>query len=132
MPVWVFLDFKDNSGANQIEDWLNGLKLNVRKQVKATLKAKLDIHQHLPELREPVFKPLQGYDKIFEIRFKASRTEWRPLGCYGPERREFTLLVGAKEQNNRFVPRSAPDTAITRETLIMTDRRYVTPQCLLP
>ena len=131
MIVWTFLDFTELNGRNRIRDWLAGLKPVVAKEVAATLRVKLEFARAQPLLRPPLFEPLTGYPGILEIKFKARKVQWRPLGFYGPEQLEFTLLVGAKEMNNRFVPASAPETAKGRRALVLADRRYVTSQCLL-
>lgn len=64
-----------------------------------------------------VFK-LTGYKKIYELRIKGPHVQYRPLGCYGPGRHEFTLLVGAMEVENKFDPKDAPDKAVERQLLI--------------
>ncbi len=60
------------------------------------------------------FKPLRGYRGIFEVRACYKNVEYRPLGCFGPELKQFTLLVGAIEKDSKFIPLSAPKTAIDR------------------
>jgi hypothetical protein len=48
---------------------------------------------------------------IFEMKFMVNNIQCRRLGYYGPRRYEFTVLVGAIEKSNRFVPPDAPRTA---------------------
>jgi hypothetical protein len=43
-------------------------------------------------------RPLTGYSKINELVIKGKKVQLRPLGCFGPYRREFTLLLGAIEK----------------------------------
>ena len=62
----------------------------------------------------PYFTPLTGYSGICEIKFIVQNIQYRPLGCYGPEKNEFTILIGAREEGDRFNPRNAPKIALIR------------------
>lgn len=64
------------------------------------------------------FKSLVGFDGIFEIRFQIMNVLYRPLGCFGPRREDFTFLMGAREQGDRFVPADAPARAVERQDVI--------------
>jgi hypothetical protein len=64
------------------------------------------------------FKPLTGYDGIFEIRYKIRNILYRPLGFFGPNKEEFTFLVPAREQGNILIPRDAPALAVERRKMI--------------
>lgn len=70
-------------------------------------------------------KQLRGYDGIYEIRFIVNNIQYRPLGCYGPERKTFVLLIGAIEQGDSFIPKTAPWKAAKRKSKIFKDRRYI-------
>jgi len=52
----------------------------------------------------------------------ANGVQYRPLGCYGPERREFTLLIGAVEKGGKL-PRAALEAAVQRRKIILSDER---------
>lgn len=67
------------------------------------------------------FFPLTGLDGIFEIRFTVNNIQYRPLGCFGPAKNEFTFLIGAKEIGDAFVPNKAPDIAMGRRKEILVD-----------
>jgi hypothetical protein len=72
--------------------------------------------------REPLFKSLHGECAgLGEIRFKGDNVEQRPLG-FASGLYEFTLLFWAIEKNNRFVPRSACETALAWKRAIVADR----------
>ena len=60
-------------------------------------------------------------DKIWEIRFLYGRIQHRPLGFFGPEQGVFTFVLGAREQNGRFVPRNALAIAVNRKHQIQED-----------
>lgn len=136
--VWTFYDYRNERGVNQIEAWINGLQPNQRKQVHATLSAKIKLNRNKPVLGEPFIKPWQGEPGLFEIRVSTSNAVWRPLACYGPnESSEFTLLVGTqKKGRNRprdsgLNPPGAVDTAKRRREDILADRRFVTETWLI-
>ena len=69
------------------------------------------------------FLPLTGYDGIYEIRFRVRNRLQRPLGCYGPERHDFTFLIPAREHGDRFEPINAPELAQERKALIVIPGR---------
>jgi hypothetical protein len=64
---------------------------------------------------------LAGWHDIYEIRVGSSGVQYRPLGCYGPDKHEFTLLVGAIEKGGKL-PRPALETAVQRRRIILADR----------
>ena len=78
------------------------------------------------EVWSPDFvKKLKGYEGIYEIRIRYEQVQYRPLGCLGPNNREFTLLIGALEKDSEFVPKNAPNIAYNRKELIMTNRSLI-------
>jgi hypothetical protein len=67
---------------------------------------------------------------MFKIKFEKRRVAYRVFACYGPERKEVTLLAGAAERNNQYRPPGVFDTAARRRDEILSDRRRVVPTCL--
>lgn len=126
---WTFLDYVDSSGSNQIEAWLESLPVGARKPVRAKLAAILIFASPQERLQPPHFEPLPGM-RMFKVKFKLN-VQYRILACYGPDRREVTLLAGAIEKNDRYRPPSVFDTAARRRAEILSDRKRVTPTCLL-
>jgi hypothetical protein len=61
---------------------------------------------------------------LCEIRFKVNKVHYRPLGCYGPLRYEFTILFFATERDRKLYPPEACRTALARKRLVLTDRSY--------
>lgn len=127
---WTFLDYVSSSGSNQIKAWLESLPVGARKLVRAELAAILIIASPQKLLRPPRFESLQGVP-MFEIKFKLKNIQYRILACYGPDRRQVTLLAGAIEKNNRYRPPNVFDTAARRRDQILSGRRQVMPTCLL-
>jgi hypothetical protein len=68
---------------------------------------------------------LDGYEGIVEIRIRWMNTQYRLLGFRGPDEREFSLLVPTIEQDDEFVPPTAPGIAITRMNVVIADRRRI-------
>jgi len=71
-------------------------------------------------------EPLKGYGRIYEIKFIVNNIQYRPLGCYGPGERSFTLLTGAMEKGDRFSPKNAPWIAVKRRQMVIKDERRYT------
>lgn len=115
---WKFKVFVSLSGTNEIEKWLNTLPKRDKVKIDKIIR-----HLELEKtLKEPYVKPLTGYTGLFEIKVFSGRVQYRPIGCYGPKRREFTILIGAIEKGDKFIPRNAPDTAFARSTKIQEEK----------
>jgi len=112
-------DFLDDRGTNPITEWL--------KQQSTKFQAKFEARlvwmstASLPWAGQYVTK-LQDVGDVFEIRIKHAGQQYRPLGCWGPGPGQFTLLLGAKEKNNRFVPPEAVETAKVRAKSLLDGR----------
>ena len=124
--LWTFYDFVDANGVNDTREWRSGAS----DKVQAAFDAKVDILNAIPPpWTRPLVGTLEGYDDVYELRFKEDRIQWRVLFCYGPGQLEATFLVPAREVNNRFEPLSAPGTAAERAELVRDkdnkENRYV-------
>ena len=126
---WTFLDYVDSSGSNQIEAWIDSLPSAARTPVRAKLTAILVMGSAQDQLRPPHFEPLHGLS-MFKITFEKRNVAYRVLACYGPGRKEVTLLAGAVERNDQYKPPGVFDTAVRRQAEIPSDRRRVAPTCL--
>lgn len=60
---------------------------------------------------------------ISEIRFKSRKVQQRPLGYFGPERKDFTFLYPATEKDDQFVPKDAIERARDRSKIVEKDPR---------
>ena len=117
MPEWIFRDYLAANGTNDIRRWVSSLPK--RAQVKIDY-----IFLVLRGSRvwpEQYVSALKGWDDLYEIRIVADRVQYRPIGCYGPARREFTLLIGAIEKGGKL-PRGALEAATVRRKVILADR----------
>jgi hypothetical protein len=108
---WTFKDYVSASGRNEIHDWLNGLPV----AAKATLNVFIQNLEATPDLKEPAMKELRGHKGVYELRQKVNNVQYRPLCCYGPARREVTILIGASKKGGVWNPPKAIDTAKTRK-----------------
>lgn len=123
MAFWTFKDYLNERGDNEIRLWLDSLSKKASIKVDRRIRY-LENVQYFH--REPQYiKQLVGYDGIYEIRIVFAGDQYRPLGCYGTHQDEFVLLIGAVERGNRFEPRDAPDLAVRRRHIILSDRSRI-------
>jgi hypothetical protein len=111
---WTFKVFVSSSGTNEIKKWLNALPENDQ----AKIDAKIRYLEITKTWGRPYTAKLKGYSDLYEIIVFSGRIQYRPIGCYGPNQKEFTILIGAIEKGDKFEPRNAPDTAYARSKLI--------------
>jgi hypothetical protein len=53
---------------------------------------------------------------FYEIRFKANKVQQRPIGYFGPNSEDFTILIWAIEQGNALKPKAWHDIATRHMT----------------
>jgi hypothetical protein len=63
-------------------------------------------------------KPCLG---LVEIRLCVDNVQHRPIGFFGPNSGEFTILLFAKEVGGAFVPKSACEICQTRKREVIDD-----------
>jgi Phage derived protein Gp49-like (DUF891) len=122
MPVlWAIRCYTSARGVDEIRAWYDQQSPVVR----AKFLSRLQFLAQTPRpgwKREP-FDLLKGrYGELGEIRFKADRIQYRPLGFFSPGS-TFTLVICAQEKNSRFVPKNAPDIALARKREIEADAK---------
>ena len=123
---WRFLDFVNQRGENEIHQWLNQQGPTVKARINALIRnleildRAFDRPDSVGLLRKP---PCKG-EQLIELIAKIDKVQFRPIGWYGPEPREVTLLVGAIEKGGRFEPRNACHMAIQRKGLVKSNRRH--------
>jgi len=122
MKEWTIKVFQDDNSYCDFLDW--------REKMPVKAKARMDVIIEYLEVTKdwkntPYIKQLKGYKGIHEIRFTVSNIQYRPLGCYGPDKKSFVFLIGAKEQGDEFNPRNAPWKAAKRKKRIFEERRYI-------
>jgi hypothetical protein len=121
-PRWRFLDFKTDS-QNEIRKWAIEEGPALRARLNAlirhleTLDRNLVRADNVGQLRKP--GPCHGHGFI-ELIITIGRNQYRPIGWYGPNTGDITLLVGAKEKGHDFEPRNACVQAVNRKNLVLT------------
>jgi hypothetical protein len=122
MPTgnWVFKVFVSERGTDEINEWMNGLPT----------KARVAIDQRINYLKTQRTwttndcKKYVGIPHIFEIRVCQNKVEYRILGCYGPDRGTFILLVGGIEKGGKL-PKPMREVAKERYKLVFKDKKYI-------
>jgi hypothetical protein len=113
--IWSFRDYVEQGGGNPVEDWMD----------EQPLKARLKIDFRLLYLRDEKVWPeayisaLKGHPDIYELRVVFGGCQYRPLGCYGPGLRVFTILLGTIEKGK--IPNYVITTAEKRRQVVLTD-----------
>jgi len=123
MGAWTFLDFVNERDENEIHTWLNSSE--VRKEAKAKINARIATLQGFPTFPEQYFSAYNGWEKIFELRIVYGGVQYRPLGFYGPEPRQFCLLVGGIEKGK--IPKSLLRIAETRRKIVIANHYRTCP-----
>ena len=121
MRKWSIYDYIDPVDGNLFKVWCARLQ----KKERAKLNNRLDaLSIHGPELIPGILSPT-GIPSIFKLKIRG-QVQLRPLLCEGPGRGEeaFTLLLGATEVSDDYVPMGAPLIASRlRENLVKDMRR---------
>jgi hypothetical protein len=116
MIKFALFDYLDKNGNNKIKQWTLGLQPTQR----GKLNAKLDMLALLgPELIPHVLTDTPT-PSIQKLRIKGN-VQLRPMLCKGPvnNENEFTLLIGATEQDSRLIPNKADKKANERKKIII-------------
>jgi Phage derived protein Gp49-like (DUF891) len=117
MESWIIRCYLDDRGNDVIDAWLSGKPQKVLAKFLDRMGGLRDQPQH--RWNGTRTKQLTGYEGLVEVRFKAAKVQYRPIGFFGPGRMEFTLLVGAIEKGGEFIPKNAPDVAQERKAIVI-------------
>jgi len=123
MAGWTIFDYLAENGQNEIRAWIDSLPKKAQVKIDTILR-------HLEAT--PVWSPQyisdrEDCDGIYELRIVSGGVQYRPLGYFGPQRREFTLLMGAIEKGGRLEPRDFCDVAQRRREIVNGDRNRIVP-----
>jgi hypothetical protein len=118
--AWIFRDFVNERNENEIREWIDSLEV---KRARIKIDVRLRDLERVEQLRYPYVEKWVGESDLYEVRVVFAGVEYRLLGCYGPARHEFSLLVGATMRDDKLEPRNAVTTAKTRMPLISDRRR---------
>jgi len=121
MDPWTFFDFVSARGENEIHPWLNSP--GVSTGAKAKINARIIALQGFRFFPEQCFSAYKGWDDIYESRVVFGGVQYRPFGFYGPERKQFCLLVGGVEKSK--VPRSLLEVAEARRKIVIANPNQI-------
>jgi hypothetical protein len=121
MSIWAFYDFISARGVNEIHQWLNSQEVSAG--AKAKINARIASLQGFPIFPEQYFSAYKGWDDLYELRVVFGGVQYRPFGCYGPARRQFTILVGGIEKSS--VPKQLLEVACERRKIVYADSTRV-------
>jgi hypothetical protein len=114
---WTIRDYLDRRGDNVVRDWISSLPISAQAKVDSILLI-LQAYKIWPA---QYVSALRGYKQIYEIRVGCSGVQYRPLGCYGPDRGEFTILVGSVEKGGKL-PKGDCEAAVERRNAILNEK----------
>lgn len=108
--AWTFYEHVEADGGGAMARWVADQPQGVRVRLRAKLNA---ILLELQRSEAPRFTREDGVGQLrgpcrglFEICLLVDKVQYRPIGCYGPGMRDFTLLVGATERGGELTPES--------------------------
>ena len=116
MSCWTFFDYMLNPRRNAVLEW----KKQISKQAYADFEVLLSDLAVIEKWEETDgVKPLRGGRAkgkgLLEIVFKTAGIQHRMIGFFGPEQKQFTLLIGCMHKQNIYQPPQAIETAIERK-----------------
>lgn len=105
--AWTFFEYVGSNDRGVVRDWFKRLPHGTSQQVEAAVDA---LVEELQQLTCDVFDRSHNVGQLrhscsdyFELRVKVQKVQYRPIGFYGPARREFTLLGITTEKGGVLV-----------------------------
>lgn len=120
MKYWTIKVYSNNGKVSAFNKWLKTIPKGAQMEINVRLRF-LQTQQHW---ERPLAAKLKGVKDIYEIRIKWQKTQYRPLGFFGPNSGDFTLLIGSKEKDRKFVPVDADEIADQRRNFILQGKGY--------
>lgn len=96
---------------------------DVPKLAKAKINGRISALQGFPIFPEQYFSAYKGWDDLYELRAVYANVQYRPFGFYGPNRKQFSLLIGGIEKGK--VPRRLLEAANDRRKSVISDPKRV-------
>jgi hypothetical protein len=124
--MWIIKYYVAANGESSFKNWYD----NLGEDVRAVFDARLLYLKQQPRngWSRPHFSLLHGpCAGLGEIRFKAKKIQYRPLGFFGPGPNQFTLLVGAIERGDQLQPPSACASALKYMSALNAHRTQPNP-----
>jgi len=113
--VWTFYDFLDGRGVNLIGQWLDVLPDKAR----AKIDTRILFMRAIPVWPEQYVSAIKSWPELVELRVVSAGSQYRPVGFYGPQRREFTIVLGAIERGK--LPSRVLEAANENRKIVLSD-----------
>ncbi len=123
MAEWTIFDYVGPDGVNEIRVWIDSLP----KMAQVRIDGIIGYLQITPVWPPNYISALETCDDIYELKIKSGGVQYRPLGFYGPRRREFTILMGAIEKGRKLQPREFCTIATRLMEIVNGDRNRIVP-----
>ncbi|SRR5258708_6024256 len=123
MAAWTIFDYVDDHDNNVIRAWIDSLPPKAQARIDAII-AYLQITEVWPG---QYISDRKDCDKVYELRIASGGVQYRPLGFYGPQRREFTILMGAVEKGGKLEPRDFCTVATRLRGIVNANRNRIEP-----
>lgn len=115
--VWEFRDYLDMGGTNAIRAWLDSIPTQAMLKIDNRL-----LHLRAVEVWPPQYvSAIRGCSHLFEMRIVFGGNQYRPIGFFGPSKRQFTFVLGVIEK--RRLPNNILETAQNRRQIVIDDGR---------
>jgi len=118
---WQIYCFLSERGVNLIIDWLDAEKISVKQ--RADFQAKIDLFERGgSELITGFITDTPIAPDIYKMKIKG-QVQLRPMACRGPFdlNREYTILVGWIERDNKRVPNDVKKKASENRTIVLAN-----------
>lgn len=109
---WTFNVYVSSAGSNALQKLINEADPAVAQYFKTRIRYLANTPK--PDWKKPHARKLKGVKDLYEIRFEANHIQHRPLGFFGPGKKEFTILIWATHKQNIYEPAEAIKTADNR------------------
>lgn len=121
MNYWTIKVYSRDGETRITDKWLKSLPVGAQTEITTTLR----YLQTQKLWGRPYSAHLKGkFKQIHEIRIRWDGNQYRPLGFFGPNEGEFTLLIGAIEKGSKFEPKNAPAIANERRKLALREEKH--------
>jgi hypothetical protein len=123
MAAWTIYDYVGADGNNEIRAWIDSLPIAAQVKIDTIIR-----HLEAKVIWPPQYvSDRKDCAEIYELRIVSSGVQYRPLGYFGPQRREFTILLGAVEKGGELEPRAFCIIATRRRGIANGNKHRIVP-----
>lgn len=118
MPLFKIKKYIEPDGTSDLCEWYESLDPAGKSDFVVRLEFIANCNSP-SDLIAAYCKPLE--DGISEVRFKSRKVQQRPLGYFGPQRKDYTFLLPAIEKGGKFIPKDAIKRAKDRKEIVTSN-----------